>query len=190
MVVGLGNPGAQYERTRHNAGFMVASEVARRMGASFRSSRQRAETARGVLDGRPVLVALPTTYMNNSGEAVTRLLAYYHVPVDHLLVIADDLDLPFGTLRIRPDGSSGGNGGLKSIIQQLGTKEFARLRVGVGRPRSDAINHVLGPFPPEQVAVLPRLVSIAADAVGATIRDGARASMNTYNRDWLPDLSP
>lgn len=189
LVVGLGNPGGQYERTRHNAGYMVANELARRMGASFRGSRQRADLARGTLGGMPVMAALPTTFMNNSGEAVTGLLSYYHVPIEHLLVIADDLDLPFGTLRLRPDGSSGGNGGLKSIIQQLGTGDFTRLRFGVGRPPGDAINYVLGPFPPEQAALLPQLVSIAADAVEASLREGARAAMNEFNRDWLPDIS-
>lgn len=188
LVVGLGNPGAQYERTRHNAGYMVANEIARRMDVGFRSSKQRADTARGLLDGMPVLVALPTTFMNSSGEAVTRLLDYYHVPLQNLMVIADDLDLPFGTLRIRPEGSSGGNGGLKSIVQHLGTEEFARLRVGVGRPPGDAISHVLGPFPPQQAALLSRLIPIAGDAVVAALRDGPRAAMNQYNRDWLPEI--
>lgn len=188
LVVGLGNPGAQYERTRHNAGYMVANEIARRMGTNFRSSRQRADIARGSLNGIPALVALPTTFMNNSGEAVTRLLDYYHIPIENLIVIADDLDLPFGTLRLRPNGSSGGNGGLKSIVQQLGTEEFARLRFGISRPPGDAINYVLGPFPPQQAAVLPRLVPIAADAVEAALRDGTRAAMNEYNRDWLPEI--
>lgn len=189
LVVGLGNPGGQYERTRHNAGYLVANEIARRMDASFRSSRQRAEIARGTLGGIPVIAALPTTFMNNSGEAVTRLLGYYHIPIDHLFVIADDMDLPFGTLRIRPEGSSGGNGGLKSIIQHLNTSDFSRLRFGVGRPPGGAISHVLGPFPPDQAAFLPRLVSIAADAVEAALRDGPRSAMNAYNRDWLPEIS-
>ncbi len=188
LVVGLGNPGGQYERSRHNAGYMVANEIARRMGVSFHGSRQRADVTRGTLDGIPVMAALPTTFMNNSGEAVTRLLSYYHIPIERLLVIADDLDLPFGTLRVRPDGSSGGNGGLKSIIQHLGTSEFARVRFGVGRPPGDAIPYVLGPFPPDQAVDLPRVVSIAADAVEATLRDGARAAMNRYNRDWLPEI--
>jgi PTH1 family peptidyl-tRNA hydrolase len=189
LVVGLGNPGAQYERTRHNAGYMVANEIARRMGATFRGSRQRADIARGTLNGLPLIAALPTTYMNNSGEAVTRLLNYYRIPLEHLVVIADDLDLPFGTIRVRPDGSSGGNGGLKSIVQGLGTEEFSRLRFGVGRPPGDAINYVLGPFPPEQAALLPRLVPIAADAVEAVLRDGVRAAMNQYNRDWTPEIT-
>jgi PTH1 family peptidyl-tRNA hydrolase len=189
LVVGLGNPGGQYERTRHNAGYMVANEIARRMGVSFRGSRQHADLARGSLAGMPVMTALPTTFMNNSGEAVTRLLSYYHIPLEHLLVIADDLDLPFGTIRLRTDGSSGGNGGLKSIIRELGTGDFTRLRFGIGRPPGDAINYVLGPFPPDQTALLPRLVAIAADAVEASLREGPRAAMNEFNRDWLPEIS-
>lgn len=188
LVVGLGNPGAQYERTRHNAGYLVASEIARRMDVGFRGSRQRAEVARGRLGDIPVIVALPTTFMNNSGDAVTRLLDYYHVPLEHMIVIADDLDLPFGTLRVRPEGSSGGNNGLKSIERQLGTRDFARLRFGISRPPGDAINYVLSPFPSPQAQLLPKLVSIAADAVEAYMRDGPRAAMNEYNRDWLPEI--
>jgi PTH1 family peptidyl-tRNA hydrolase len=116
------------------------------------------------------------------------LLDYYHVPLEHMIVIADDLDLPFGTLRVRPEGSSGGNNGLKSIERQLGTRDFARLRFGISRPPGDAINYVLSPFPSPQAQLLPKLVSIAADAVEAYMRDGPRAAMNEYNRDWLPEI--
>lgn len=187
LVVGLGNPGGKYERTRHNVGFMVVNELARRAGASFRSSKQRADVARGSLDGMSVLLAQPQTYMNESGDAVSRLVSYYHVPLGNLIVICDDLDLPFGTLRLRPSGSSGGNNGLKSIIRSLGSEEFARLRVGVGRPPGNAINYVLAPFTEEQQRLLPDLLPIGADCVIAALRDGVLPAMNEYNRDWLQD---
>jgi PTH1 family peptidyl-tRNA hydrolase len=133
-------------------------------------------------------MAQPQTFMNESGLAVSRLVQYYRVPLDRLMIVCDDMDLPFGTLRLRPSGSSGGQNGLKSIIEQLGTQEFARLRVGVGRPRGNAVDHVLSRFPPDQEALLPRLVSIAADGTLAGLR-GMRGAMNEFNRDWLPVLA-
>jgi PTH1 family peptidyl-tRNA hydrolase len=127
--------------------------------------------------------------MNESGFAVSRLLGYYHLPLNHLLVISDEMDLPFGTIRIRPNGSSGGHGGLKSITREVGSSEFARLRIGVGRPAHEAVGHVLGVFPPEQLALLPGLVDMAADAVETMLREGVESAMNRFNRDWLPQLS-
>src|SRR5947209_2863287 len=129
LVVGLGNPGAKYAKTRHNIGYLVADRLAERHGETFRGSKQRADIARVEIGASPVLLARPVTYMNDSGFAVSRLLNYFHIPLDHLLVVSDEMDLPFGTLRIRPGGSSGGHGGLKSIIRELGTSDFARLRI-------------------------------------------------------------
>lgn len=188
LVVGLGNPGSKYERTRHNAGAMVVRRLAARHGLTFRSSRQRAEIARGTVAGRPVLLALPVTYMNDSGIAVSRLVRYFHVELGRLLVVCDDLDLPFGTIRLRPHGSSGGNGGLKSIIYELGTEQFARLRVGVSRPSRTAVGHVLSTFDEEEERRLPRLLDIAADAVTCALEKGVTLAMNQYNRDWLTEL--
>jgi len=187
LVVGLGNPGPRYAETRHNVGYMVVEEIARRGGASFRSSKFRADTARVQVDGMPLLLALPVTYMNESGNAVSRLVQYFHVPLEHLLVVADDMDIPFGTLRLRRGGSSGGNRGMRSVIQSLGSEEFARVRVGIGRPTGSAVGHVLDRFPPEQRQVLPRIVGRAADAVVFALRDGITSAMNEYNRDWLDD---
>src|SRR5579884_2760999 len=159
LIVGLGNPGPRYENTRHNIGFMVVERLAGRNGLSFKGSKQRADIARGPVDGITAILALPVTYMNDSGIAVSRLLSYYHVPRSRLLVVCDDLDLPFGSLRLRPSGSAGGQKGLLSIIQQLGTEDFARLRLGIGRPPGPgAIPHVLGAFPAEQERVLPKLL--------------------------------
>jgi PTH1 family peptidyl-tRNA hydrolase len=126
--------------------------------------------------------------MNESGVAVSRLVRYYKVPPERLLVVCDDLDIPFGTLRIRPEGGSGGHNGLKSIIAAIGTQQFPRLRVGVGRPRNDAIDHVLGRFTPDEERNLPRLLALAGEAVKATVVAGPREAMNHYNRHWLPAM--
>jgi PTH1 family peptidyl-tRNA hydrolase len=184
LVVGLGNPGGKYERTRHNVGFMVVNELAQRAGLTFKSSKQRADIARGTIEGLPMLLAQPQTYMNESGDAVSRLVQYYHVDLRNLLVVCDDLDLPFGTLRLRPSGSSGGNNGLKSVIRSLGTEDFTRMRVGVGRPPGNAVNYVLAPFTAEQQRELPELLHVAGDAVLAALREGVLPAMNEYNRSW------
>jgi peptidyl-tRNA hydrolase, PTH1 family len=188
LVVGLGNPGAKYERTRHNVGFMVTEALVRRHGGSFKGSKQRAEIARIKVKDIPVLVAQPITYMNDSGHAVRRLVDYYRVPVSRLLLVCDDIDLPFATLRLRPSGSSGGHGGLKSIVRELGTEDFVRLRVGVGRPARSAVPHVLGEFGPEEMKMLPALVEKAADAVTLVLVDGVARAMNEFNRDWSGEL--
>jgi PTH1 family peptidyl-tRNA hydrolase len=190
LVVGLGNPGAKYAHTRHNIGFMVVDRLAQRQGMSLRGSKQRADVARGTIRGAPTLLAEPVTYMNESGFAVSRLLSYYHVPLDRLLVVSDEIDLPFGTLRIRPSGSAGGHGGLKSIIREVGGSDFARLRIGVGRPPGETVGHVLGVFPPDQLRLLPALVDVAADAVETILTEGVEPAMNRFNRSWLPDLQP
>jgi peptidyl-tRNA hydrolase, PTH1 family len=188
IVVGLGNPGGRYENTRHNVGFMVIRAIAARFDLHFRRSKHRAELASGTVEGVPVLLALPITYVNESGNAVRRLLQYYRVPLSQLLVVCDDIDLPFGTLRLRPGGSSGGHKGLKSIIEALGNEEFARLRVGVGRPEASAVGHVLGPFSRDEAALLPALVDTSADAALAWLEGDMKAAMNRFNRDWLPAL--
>jgi peptidyl-tRNA hydrolase, PTH1 family len=190
LVVGLGNPGSRFEGTRHNAGFMVVQTLASRYGLRFKGSRQRADVARGTIAGVPTMLAMPVTYMNESGNAVSRLLAYYRVPPQRLLVIYDEIDLPFGTIRLRPSGTAAGNRGLASIIQALGTDQFARLRFGVGRPRDEAVSHVLGRFAPDQARLLPRLLNIAADAVEATLSASVETAMNRFNRDWLPEVEP
>lgn len=188
LVVGLGNPGGKYESTRHNIGFMVVERFAERLGVSFKSSKHRADTARGTVSGVSVLLAEPLTFMNDSGIAVRRLLEYYKVPPHRMIVVCDDLDLPFGRLRIRTDGSSGGNGGLKSVIREIGTDAFTRLRVGIDRPSIPARAYVLQPFTREQETVLPALVEVACDAIEAILAQGPTSAMNEFNRDWLPAL--
>lgn len=190
LVVGLGNPGSRYRGTRHNIGAMAVEALAERHGFSFRKSKLLAETARGEIGGGATVLALPLTYMNDSGEAVSRLASFYKAPAERILVVGDEMDLPFGTLRLRASGSAGGHNGLRSIIQLLGTQGFPRLRIGVGRPgeRRAAVGHVLGPFTKEQEVLLPRLLDVAGRAIESVVSRGVQQSMNEFNRDWLPEL--
>ncbi len=190
LVVGLGNPGSRYENTRHNIGFMVVEAFARRHDLRFKGSKHRAEVATGAVNGIPILLAEPVTFMNESGNAVVRLTRYFKVPGERVLVVCDDLDLPFGTMRLRSGGGSGGNGGLKSIIQSLGTEQFGRLRLGVGRPAGDAARHVLQRFPTDEAGLMSELLELAADAIEAVAQHGVAEAMNQFNRDWLPEISP
>lgn len=189
LVVGLGNPGKQYDRTRHNIGFMVVDALAARHDLRLTRGKHEADVARGAIAGIPVLLAEPLTFMNDSGYAVGRIARYYHIPPARVLVICDDLDLPFGTMRLRPEGSSGGQRGLQSVIQALSSSEIPRLRLGVGRPPRDAVGHVLQAFPSSEAKLLPSLMDIAGDAVAAALSDGVQNAMNRYNRDWTAELA-
>jgi PTH1 family peptidyl-tRNA hydrolase len=184
LVVGLGNPGAKYENTRHNVGFLVADELAQRAGAPIRKIKHHALTASAVIGGQGVLLMKPTTYMNLSGEAVGDAARFYKIPADHVLVISDDVDLPLGKLRIRKSGSAGGHNGLKSIIQHLGSDQFPRLKVGVGgkpHPDYDMADWVLGQLQGEDKKVMDEAVQRAADAIETLLRDGAEKAMNKFN---------
>ena len=182
LVLGLGNPGAQYAGTRHNVGFEVAAEVLRRRGRGTWMERFSCELA-VISPGRMVLVARPLSYMNRSGTAARRLLAELDVRVEDMLVIVDDVDLPLGALRLRISGGPGTHNGLRDLCDALGTG-FPRLRVGVGGgdPEVDLAEHVLTPFSPDEQAQAAAAVWRAADAVEVAIRDGLERAMNTYNR--------
>ncbi len=184
LVVGLGNPGGQYENTRHNAGFLTADELARRGRFAIQRLKFKALTASAELGGQGVLVMKPTTYMNLSGEAVGEAARFYKIPPDHVLVISDDVSLPLGKLRIRTGGSAGGHNGLKSIIQHLGADQFPRVKVGVGEkphPDYDMADWVLGKFQGEDKKVMDETVKRAADAVECYLRDGPQKAMNRFN---------
>jgi len=184
IVVGLGNPGRRYQGTRHNIGFAVADEVARRRQAAFESGRGDALTARCGRGADAVLVVKPLTMMNLSGAAVAAVGGFYKVDPSAILVAADDVNLPLGRLRLRARGSAGGHNGYKSIIECLGTEEFPRLRVGVGRgdPRRDLADHVLARFDDDERDEVERAVARAADAVETFLAEGIEAAMNRYNR--------
>ena len=185
LVVGLGNPGRDYRKTRHNAGFMVVDEVARRHQLIWAPGP--AQVAESFVVKRfgetPVLLAKPLTFMNRSGDVVAGLARYFEVPVSDLLVVVDEAALPLGRLRARRSGSAGGHNGLKSVIQQLGTDQFARLRVGVGRgdARRDLADHVLGRFETGEGAGLEDVITRAADAVEMFAAADIEQVMNTYN---------
>ncbi len=182
LVLGLGNPGAQYAGTRHNVGFEVAAEVLRRRGREEWMQRFSCELA-VIAPGRMVVVARPLSYMNRSGAAARRLLAEFEVRVEDMLVVVDDVDLPLGTLRIRVSGGPGTHNGLRDLCDALGTG-FPRLRVGVGGAEqgADLAEYVLSPFSPDEKNRADAAVQRAADAVEAALRDGLERAMNTYNR--------
>lgn len=183
LVVGLGNPGAGYSGNRHNVGFMVADLLAERMRARFRSHKARADVVEGRSDGVRVVLAKPRTYMNESGGPVASLRDFFKVPLERLVVVHDELDLPYGGLRLKLGGGDNGHNGLKSLRRSLGSGEFHRARFGIGRPpgRMDAAAFVLRDFGREERAELAYLVDRMADAVQALLTDGLDAAQNTYN---------
>jgi PTH1 family peptidyl-tRNA hydrolase len=184
VIVGLGNPGQEYAKTRHNLGFQSVNELARRHNLAFDDKRAKARVAAGQIAGQRVVLAKPFTYMNLIGQAVVGLCQWYKVdPARDLLVIYDDLDLPFGVLRLRERGSAGTHNGMKSVIGQLGSQVFPRVRVGIGQgpPGRDAASYVLGRFTREEEAALQDIHARVADAVEMILREGFTAAMNRYN---------
>ena len=187
LIVGLGNPGREYRDTRHNVGFLVVEEIARRHGVDWVSGpSQIVETLVAKRFGAdPVMLAKPLTYMNNSGDSVAGLARYFDVAHEDLLLVVDEAALPFGKLRARARGSAGGHNGLKSVIERLGTTEFSRLRLGVGRGdgRRDLADHVLARFERGEQADLEALITRAADAAEMFAAEGISKVMNVYNPD-------
>ncbi len=182
LIVGLGNPGPEYSGTRHNVGFMVAEELAHRHGVKFRSHAKWKARAAKISDiGDGVLLAQPTTFMNLSGWAVREIASFHKLAPSDVLVVVDDADLPLGRLRIRRTGSAGGHNGLKSVIQELGTVEFPRLRIGVGRQAGGLRNHVLGRFVAEEKAEIDAAVHRAADAAELFAKEDILTAMNRFN---------
>jgi PTH1 family peptidyl-tRNA hydrolase len=189
LVVGLGNPGREYTGNRHNVGFMTADRWAAAHALSFNKIQHHAIIATGRSGERRVIIAKPQTYMNDSGRAVGALLRFYKIPVEQLLVIFDDLDLPFGVIRLRADGGAGGHNGMRSIIQHLGGNQFARLRIGIGRPpgRMDPAAFVLQNFSRDEVGELEALLDRAAQAIDAFLTTGITAAMNQFNTNTPRD---
>ncbi len=184
LIVCLGNPGKQYENTRHNIGFMTADELERRDGTKVNKLKYRALTAEMKLGGERVLVMKPQTYMNLSGEAVKLAGAFYKIPPERVLVISDDVSLPLGKLRIRANGSAGGHNGLKNIIQHLGTDAFPRIKIGVGapnHPEHEMVDWVIGNFTPAEKKVVSEAVARAADAAACLIEKGVNEAQNKFN---------
>jgi PTH1 family peptidyl-tRNA hydrolase len=185
LVVGLGNPGRRYLGTRHNVGFRIVERLAERAGIALDASRFQGRFGRGRLTGIDLGLLEPETFMNVSGDAVAEALRLLPVgdPAQDLVLVLDDVDLPFGRIRIRPGGGDGGHRGLRDVTLKLGRNDFARLRFGIGRPEGpfDTSGHVLARFSAEEERELPGLLDLAADAVATLLRDGAKAAMNRFN---------
>lgn len=184
LIVGLGNPGGSYAGNRHNVGYAVAKEFSGRHAIPVRrKGKLRSRVGVGEVGGKKVIIALPTTFMNRSGEAVARLVAFYGVHPKNVLVVSDDINLPLGRLRIRTKGSDGGHNGLRSVIAHLGTMEFPRLRLGIGLEEAESVtDFVLGDFTEEETAIIRRGVERAAEAIETIVKEGAEKAMNEYNR--------
>jgi PTH1 family peptidyl-tRNA hydrolase len=184
LIVGLGNPGYEYYLTPHNLGFMAVDRLAESCGVEISRREAQALTASTELEGQPVVLAKPQTFMNLSGMAVARLLARYELPVGDLIVLVDDVELPFGSLRVRPRGSAGSHNGLKSIIGALEADRFGRVRMGVQpeRPVEDLVSYVLGPFRRADLEVVAEMVDQSSEAVRIILKEGISRAMNRYNR--------
>ncbi len=183
LIVGLGNPGREYRSTRHNVGFIVVDGLCQAFAIRLARLQSKALVGTGSWNSRKIILAKPQTFMNLSGQPVSSLMRFYKIPPEQLLVIHDDLDLPVGTLRMRPGGGSAGQKGLGSIIAQLGTESFPRLRIGIGRPpgQMDAADYVLEDFLLAEKELLPQVLSRAVEAVQDFIEFGLEHAMNAFN---------
>ena len=183
LIVGLGNPGPKYAATRHNAGFAVVELLAGRLGGRFKTHKSRCEVVEGRLGEHAVVLAKPMSFMNESGGPVKAVATFFKVPVESLVVVHDELDLPFGTVRMKRGGGEGGHNGLRSISSSFGSKEYVRVRVGIGRPpgRQDPADYVLREFGSTERRELPLLFDLAADAVEAALSEGLEAAQNRFH---------
>ena len=182
IIVGLGNPGAQYANTPHSVGFEAVDRIAAEIGAAWEEKRQfKCLWAKGVLAGKSVVLCKPQTYMNLSGESVAPLVKYSNCSAADLVVVQDDIDLPLGRMRVRKGGSCGGHNGIRNIIERLGTMQFTRLKLGVGKDRENVVAHVLGKFDPASRKVMDEVVAASAKAVASILVNGPDKAMNEFN---------
>ena len=183
IIAGLGNPGAEYAHTKHNVGFMLVDVLAEKLGAASWKEDFFSALTEVRIGGEKVFLVKPLTYMNNSGEALGPMLSYYKLDVDDLVVVHDDMDIPAGMVRIRRKGSSGGHNGIKSIIAHVGSEDFARVRIGIGRPPAGwtVIHHVLAPFSTEDAPKIRAAIDYLLPAVESIVSDGVDFAMNRYN---------
>jgi PTH1 family peptidyl-tRNA hydrolase len=186
VIVGLGNPGQQYANTPHSVGFECLDALAAEIGAAWEMKKAfNALLARGVFAGVPVLLVKPQTFMNLSGDAVAPVVKYHNATAADLIVVQDDIDLPVGKMRVRTSGSCGGHNGIRNIIERLGTSTFTRLKLGVGKDRSNVVAHVLGKFDPASRRTMDAVVAESTKALALVLREGAARAMNVYN-GWSP----
>ena len=183
LVVGLGNPGKQYTLTKHNVGFLVVDELGKRVGIDIKKNKFQSLYGEGLLEGNKILLLKPQTYMNRSGEAVSGASDFYKIPPENIVVIHDEMDISLGKIMIKPGGGSAGNNGIKSIISHLGSKDFIRVRIGIGKPgtKSDGTTHVLSGFSKSESTTVEDSILTAADAVLEIMNNGLQSAMNKYN---------
>ncbi len=183
LLIGLGNPGREYANTRHNFGFMLIDRISVRLNARGMKVQSKAIVLDARYEERKLILAKPQTYMNLSGQSVQGLVHFYKIPLPNVMILSDDLDLPFGTIRIRPSGGPGGQRGLSSILEKLGTKEVQRMRLGIGRPpgRMDPADYVLQQFSKDETQLLSETLDRAADAVLEFVQNGLNSAMNKFN---------
>lgn len=183
IIAGLGNPGRKFEHNRHNVGFMLLNRLSKKLGESFGKVEGKALVCKVNFQGERIILIKPQTYMNNSGMSISSLVRFYQVSLENLLVTYDDVDLPFGVLRLRPSGGSGGQNGMQSIIEHLGTEDFPRMRIGTGRPpgRMDAADYVLQDFTVQETELLNDILDRGVEAVLTFISSGLDMAMNVFN---------
>lgn len=182
LIVGLGNPGAKYAQTRHNLGFMVMDKLGSDMNGTSRE-RFQGQILETVRNDETLILLKPLTFMNNSGQSVAQVARWYKIPPERMLIVYDELDLPFGTIRLRPKGSAGGHNGLASVLTELRTADVPRLRIGIGRPtKGSTVSYVLSRFFENERSDVPRIIDLAAEASLSWLDDGIEAAMNRYNR--------
>jgi len=184
VIVGLGNPGRKYERTRHNAGFMAVDELANSLGIDLAQEKHQAQMGRGRMGAEEVILAKPQTYMNESGRAVGAIMRAVYASHSELIVLHDELDLTFGSVRVKIGGGHGGHNGLRSIIELVGSSDFIRVRIGIGRPAPgmDAADYVLNPFPTGEKSLVPEIMKRAAEAARNIVQEGPTRAMNVFNK--------
>lgn len=181
LIVGLGNPGREYENTRHNIGFAAIDVIAEKYNIDINRTKFKGEYGEGFINGNKVILLKPYTFMNLSGESVREAIDFYKLTEEEVLIIYDDISLEVGRLRIREKGSAGGHNGIKSIINHMGTDVFTRIKIGVGAPKGDLVNHVLGKFSKEEVNILKQTLDVVAKATEDIIANGAKDAMNKFN---------
>ena len=183
LVVGLGNPGKKYTETKHNVGFLVLDELGKRVGIDINKDKFQSSCGEGFIDEKKLLLLKPQTYMNRSGDAVQAASNFYKIAPENIVVVHDEMDISLGRIMIKPGGGSAGNNGIKSIISNLGTKDFIRVRIGIGKPgtREDGANHVLSGFSKSEGTIVDESILTATDAVMEIINNGLQSAMNKYN---------
>jgi len=188
LIVGFGNPGRQYKCNRHNVGFMLVDNLAKRLGTTFSRMESRALVTKTTYLDKRLILAKPQTYMNLSGQAVASLVKFYKIPLENLMIAYDDVDLPLGTIRLRPMGGSAGQKGMRSTIERLGTEEFPRIRLGIDRPPGamQAADYVLQDFSKDEIEIVNHVIDRATDATLVFVTEGLDVAMNKYNTNNAP----